>query len=79
MVKSSIILFLDTKLNSYLNTELALDYCAGLYSSNGSKHSLHVVFQLSSFLKQFIILNFVGVDELLIGEVHLLSTSCIFI
>lgn len=48
-------------------------------SSHSRKHSLHVVFQLSSFLKQFINLKFTGVDELLVGEMHLLSTSCIFI
>jgi len=62
-----------------LNTELALDYCAEPYSSCGSKHSLHVVLQLSCFLKQFIILKFSGVDEQLVGEMHLLSTPCIFI
>lgn len=52
----------------YLNTELALVYCAGLYASHGSKHSLHVAFQLSSFLKQFINLKFTGVDELFIRD-----------
>lgn len=41
----------------YCSTDLALGQCAWLCSSDGRKHRLYVVFQLTRFFQQFIILK----------------------